>query len=151
MEDEDIAPNMYRYIHIYSWSSQYGQKKLWLYTILEYSVLAWFSAHSNWISCMYVFGAISFSSILRPHLYTAYASMRVTYLDKQNEAKSSPEEGVRHPDLLGICGGQVFDFIWRKQSEIRERNWSNVLNFGKIFKHLYGEILTRSESESYIM
>ena len=31
--------------------------------------------HSNWISCMYVFGAVPSSSILRAHLYTTPSSM----------------------------------------------------------------------------
>ena len=61
MDDEDIAPNT---------SSLYGQKVLPAYTLPEYSVLARHSAHTDWISCKYVFDAITLFSILRAHLFT---------------------------------------------------------------------------------
>jgi len=51
-------------------------RKLCLYTILEYSVLARLSAHTATGSAVhYVFGERSSSSILRTHLYTTYSSM----------------------------------------------------------------------------
>ena len=62
MEDEDMAPNTYA-------ADPVGMgRKSCLYTILECKVLARLSALTSWISCMYVFGAISSSSILCPRL-----------------------------------------------------------------------------------
>ena len=43
-------------------------RKLCQYTIFQYSVQAQLSAHTDWISCRYVFGVKSASSILCPHL-----------------------------------------------------------------------------------
>ena len=63
MEDEDIAPNTYSSAPVHT---------------IPHSVQARLSAHSDWISCTYVFGAISSSTILRPILYTTYYSMMYT-------------------------------------------------------------------------
>ena len=49
MEDEDIAPNT---VHIADPVGMGG--KSCLYTILEYSVLAQLSAHTDWISSVYL-------------------------------------------------------------------------------------------------
>ena len=48
MENEGIEANTY------SWSSRYMVKKSPQYTILQYSVQARLSVHSDWISCMYL-------------------------------------------------------------------------------------------------
>ena len=62
MEDEDIARNTI------PTADPVGMgRKLRQYTILQYSVQAQLSANTDWISCRYVFGAISSSSILCPH------------------------------------------------------------------------------------
>jgi len=49
-----------------------------LYTLLELSVLARLSAHTDWIRCRYLFGANPSSSILRAHLCTTPSSMGPT-------------------------------------------------------------------------
>ena len=41
--------------------------------VLEYSAMARLSAHTDWISSMYLFASIPSSSILRPHLYKLHA------------------------------------------------------------------------------
>ena len=45
MEDEGIVPNTY---------GTADPVTSYLYTLLEYSVLARLSAHSDWISCLYL-------------------------------------------------------------------------------------------------
>ena len=46
------------------------------YTTFQCSVYSHdFHVHCNWISCMYVFGSISSSFILRAHLYTTQSSI----------------------------------------------------------------------------
>ena len=63
MEDEDIAPNAY------STADPEGMgRKSCLYTIFQYCEQTWLTAHTDWISCMYVLGAKASSSILYPHL-----------------------------------------------------------------------------------
>ena len=75
MEDIGIAPNMY--IQLFKWV--WAESGVCTYAILEYHVLAWLSAYRYWLEQLYVFGAISSSSILRAHLYTTYSSMLGTY------------------------------------------------------------------------
>ena len=74
MEDDGIAPNTYGK---YSWSSRYQQKVTAVHYIgiFQYSVQAQLSVYDDWISCMYVFGAVPSSSILRAHLYNTPSSM----------------------------------------------------------------------------
>ena len=50
-------------------------RKSYLYTVLQQSVQARLSVHTNWIRCTYVFSAIPSSSILGAHLYTTPSSI----------------------------------------------------------------------------
>ena len=58
------------------------------HTVFQYSVQARLSAHSDWISCtyMYVFGAMPSSSILRAHLYTTHSSMLSIQVQTNDDA-----------------------------------------------------------------
>jgi len=52
MEDDGIEPNTY--IHTGTADPVAMDRKSCLCTILEYRILAWLSAHTDWISCRYL-------------------------------------------------------------------------------------------------